>query len=138
MKTPEEIKKGLEAPIDIHYHDDPEPRLTPRVLAELRWLHDDALAYIQQLEANDSQVKKDMQDYGFQTFEELLQAYSQVKRERDAAVRDIKKSCVTCRYYEVTHNGYDCNYQGACDNIYSAWEWRGVPEPPEGCNDERR
>lgn len=97
-----------------------------------------ALAYIQQLESNDSQVQKALKDNGFQTLEELLKAYSQVKRERDAAVSDIKKSCVTCRYYEVTHNGYDCNYKGACDNIYSAWEWRGVPEPTEECNDEKR
>lgn len=133
MKTPEEIKKELEAPIGIHYHDDPEPRLTPRVLAELRWLHDDALAHIQQqeriintlaetnasvykkrdslaerirqLEANNSQVKKALRDNGFRTLAALISAYHQVKAERDAAVECLK---------EAARTSGDCSY---CSHI---------------------
>lgn len=126
-KSPEEIKKGLEAPIGIHYHDDPEPRLTPRVLAELIWLHDDAIALIQQLEANDSQVKKALQDNGFGSLEELFQAYSQVKRERDAAVEDIRRGsrCAACKMF--FHNGGRC--YGGIYCIPMEFEWRGLPEP---------
>lgn len=87
-----------------------------------------ALAYIQQLESNDSQVKKALQDYGFGSLEELLQAYSQVKRERDAAVFDIKrivriklkKVCLLC----ANRNKPICNQ---CEGL-DVFEWRGVPK----------
>lgn len=146
-KSPEEIKKGLEAPIGIHYHDDPEPRLTPRVLAELIWLHDDAIALIQQLEANDSQVKKALQDNGFGSLEEFLQAFSQVKAERDALEKELAKSADSCcvcknKYPDsVTESpcaaaNYDCSTceaECSCRGCYlgSRFAWRGLPEPPK-------
>ena len=52
MKSGDEIKKGLNDPIHVHYHiGDIEPRLTPLAFRDLEFLHADALAYIQQLEA---------------------------------------------------------------------------------------
>ena len=56
-KTPDEIKKGLEEEIPVHYHIDGEPRLTPRLLMDMQWLHKDALALIQQLQ--DENAEKD-------------------------------------------------------------------------------
>lgn len=72
MKNPDEIKKGLEEEIPVHYHIDGEPRLTPRMLMDMQWLHKDALALIQQLQA-----------------------------ERDAAVAGLKSNCVCpeCKYF---------------------------------------
>lgn len=68
MKTPEEIKRGLLACTELVMPADVQHAVMVG-----------ALAYIQQLESNYSQVKKALQDNGFQTLEELLQAYSQVK-----------------------------------------------------------
>lgn len=62
-----------------------------------------------------------------------------VKRERDAAVRDIPRACAYCKYYKITFNGvtpdYDCKNPNECLNISginTGWEWRGVcPENTE-------
>ena len=95
-----------------------------------------ALAYIQQLESNDSQVQKALQDNGFQTLEELLQAFSQVKRERDAAIRDCARfPCYTCKERE---NGDFCPQCRTTGTFRILHEWRGpceenggLPEPPK-------
>lgn len=101
MKTPEEIKKGLGRPVTVHYHNDPEPRLTPRAKVALEQLHDAALDYIQRLE-----------------------------RERDAAVKiltDIAHYedwfggvdiCAVCKKDKCKE----------CGNVNGGFEWRGAPE----------
>lgn len=100
-------------------------------LDEALVLNDKQATIIRSLNSNNSQVRKALQDNGFQTLEELLQAYNQVKRERDAAVRDIKrlvvlklkKVCLLC----ANRNKPICNQ---CEGL-DVFEWRGVPEKEE-------
>lgn len=108
MKTHEEIKKGLGSCSSyecLGNHTD-----CPYFESDMcmTFATGDALAYIKQLEAE----------------------LAAVKRERDAAVKDIKKGCTTCKWHEVTFNGcspdHDCTHDYVCDGLYSAWEWRGV------------
>lgn len=138
-KSPEEIKKGLECCSKTDKC--PEcPYIGEDYCAMKKDV--DALAYIQRLEANDSQVKKALQDNGFDSLEELLQAYSQVKAERDAAVSELPQHCWNCKYHrdKPIEETDDC---GRTIHIYcdadccfpdenSSWEWRGLPEPPKG------
>ena len=99
MLKPEEVKEGLL----VHAHticDDLCPYYAFKgggVLCSNE-LCGDALSYIEQLEqicihwqSSMDQVQKALQDNGFHTLEELLQAYSQVKRERDAAMPEPPK-----------------------------------------------
>ena len=100
-RTPDEIKKGLEEEIPVHYHIDGEPRLTPRMLMDMQWLHKDALALIQQLEA-----------------------------ERDAAVEALTKIvqkhdesfCEHCDNWDR----YTC--PPSCWTYCERFKWRGVQE----------
>ncbi len=64
MKTPEEIKKGLECCSKTDKC--PECPYVGEVYCATK-KNVDALALIQRLEANASQVKKALQDNGFQT-----------------------------------------------------------------------
>lgn len=58
-RTPDEIKKGLDNPIHVHYHiSDIKPRLTPLALHDLEFLHADAIAYISQLESQNRCFKE--------------------------------------------------------------------------------
>lgn len=152
-KTPEEIKKGLEccySPVEPMLRCEACP-YNGSIVCKMR-LDTDALTYIQRLEAQNAelvrktdklqssmgQVQKALQDNGFQTLEKLLQAYSQVKRERDAAVACIPRSCGFCKWHELSFNGltpdHDCKNPEKCLNISginTGWEWRGVPEKEE-------
>jgi hypothetical protein len=142
MKTPEEIKEDLAAwgtgvRIDIGCGEFvppcPEYMLNGVRSADVCR---DALAYIQQLEqialhwqSSMDQVQKALQENGFQTLEELLQAYSQVKRERDAAVEDLRAGhrCFVCKKF--FHNGGRCSGGRYC--VPLVFEWRGVQEKEE-------
>ena len=107
MRTPDEIKKGLECctpKYEAYRWKTCEPKCpySADIGVECRiQLMTDALAYIQQLE-----------------------------RERDAAVRDmteIGNACGTC--YSCKH--WDEKHPTACDrflNGMDCWEWRGVQE----------
>lgn len=117
QKTPDEIKRELDNPIHVHFHiSDIDPRMTPLALHDLEFLHTDALAYIQQLEAQNA---------------ELLEKVEKLKTERDAAVADLKKAanekgeCFGCKWY----NGKNCtnkDYKRICSSYDDKWEWRGV------------
>ena len=119
MKSPDDIKKGLEKEIPVHYHlPNPEPRLHPTELIELESLHASALAYINKLE----------------------QRLAQLERERDAAVEDLREAdmvdCEHCKHYKVFGSEEcqlecdectaDCPCKHCIDN--SCWTWRGVQE----------
>ena len=122
MKSPDDIKKGLEKEIPVHYHlPNPEPRLHPTELIELESLHASALAYINKLE----------------------QRLAQLERERDAAVEDLREAdmvdCCHCKHYKVYGANEcdaedctcdDCKRDCPCKNCKtnSNWEWRGVQE----------
>ena len=112
-RTPDEIKKGLEEEIPVHYHIDGEPRLTPRMLMDMQWLHKDAIALIQQLQAENA--KKDAR-------------IQQIEAERDALMHWAKDRCDTCAHNDdcVKHDpdpeGYVMHWYDDCE----IWEWRGV------------
>lgn len=128
IKTPDEIKKGLECcgkgdfctSGACPYHED---CYVEHAVYNLEY---DALAYIKQLE------------------QELVAA----KRERDAAVSELPHHCWNCKHHldkpieETDDNGRtihrycdaDCCYP---DEENSSWEWRGVcPENTEVQSDE--
>jgi hypothetical protein len=109
MKSSDEIKKGLNDPIPVHFHiGDPEPRLTPLMTVDLEELHADALALIQQLEAQNAEKDARIQ---------------QLEAERDAAVELLKSmGCDSCIHDEYKVPNPHCL---GCDGR-NLWEWRGV------------
>ena len=99
----------------------------------------DALAYIKQLESNDSQVKKTLSDNGFASLEAFLQAYNQVKKERDAAVADLKEACagcsndtLCCNYCKHQEDDLQCHHDCKMYTKEWDWQWRGVCESNGG------
>ncbi len=104
MKTPDEIKKGLDCCRGINAPCDgcPYNMETMDYDESVSMLHDDALAYIRQLEA-----------------------------ERDALVRDLRVDCTTCSHSYLNNPAIDCcPYAIACQG-HHLWEWRGLPESPK-------
>ena len=96
MKSADEIKKGLAAHADdccsaCTYWDDCHDYNAMREIAV------DALAYIQQLEA-----------------------------ERDAAVADIGKGCFSCKHGAKELFEEPCNSCRRAGGITDLWQWRGV------------
>lgn len=154
-RTPDEIKKGLEccSVDDLHcgegcpYKDD--------CLEEARYkgLESDALAYIQQLEAeNTRRHEKIIQLYNdLENLHDIVttivtdskETYKQLEAERDAAVADIRfaftsyvGACQTCKHGENQVDCIepircpDCENEKckcqSCDGDFRNWEWRGV------------
>ena len=106
MRTPDEIKKGLECCADGNvvctgncvFDDDVKLGYPDCV----KLLMTNAFSYIQQLEA-----------------------------ERDAAVALIPRACAYCKWYGTKHGGFhpDCKNPNGCRNvsgINTGWQWRGV------------
>lgn len=163
-KTPDEIKKGLEfASINCRGAQDCEKTCayykecsnfdyeTTEIPCTMLF---DALAYIQQLEAANaelltkveqlestiSQVSKALCGKENATAEEIIAAFSQVKRERDAAVADIEESepCFACKHFK--RNAGNCGGGKKCLRLAEIaernggtykgkfFEWRGVKE----------
>lgn len=115
MKTPDEIKRRLASAIPFHLHPgDPEPRMTPRKLLELEELMADSLAFIQQLEAENAALLRD-----------LCEA-NRVDCMHCRHYRDVLLPCsCDCDTCEVE----DCACKDCRGN--SNWEWRGVQSPKE-------
>ena len=62
--------------------------------------------------------------------ESLSAELEQVKRERDAAVEDLKGLCDVCAH-RVTCDGPwcgDCDEFNGCTSPCNNWQWRGVKE----------
>ena len=143
MKTPDEIKKGLEccykhacigcpyesACIGCPYESDcdcwPESDGS---------IEKDALAYIQQLEDGIGQWEMVAASPGAvedmaRENAELLKKVEQLQAERDAAVDDIElcDACGVCKHYETDGEDIPCAH---CFHINrgrkSFFEWRGV------------
>lgn len=113
MKTPEEIKKGLErcGVLDGDCENCPFDD-GPKLLCVDR-LRKDALAYIQQLETR----------------------LAQVERERDAAVIDLSASCKFCNFAKQDLEKAPCDkcFQRVgkypwSPMVRTRFEWRGVCE----------
>ncbi len=135
MKTPDEIKKGLnhcseDGCKQCPYKDDCDMADGFSVLAG------DANAYIQQLEARiDTMTAKAV------LFDEAVAAGEKMKRERDAAVEQLKNVdtvdifyCSHCKHEELCDYNLnscdDCEKDCPCHTCVDMcnWQWRGVLE----------
>lgn len=117
VKTPDEIKKGLTAPIPVHYHHgDREPHLTPLAMVDLEELHANALALIQQLQAENAEKDQRIQ---------------QLEAERDAAVADLSQCtashCPYCKHWDRPESAIVCiNCRNGTPGCKQHFEWRGI------------
>lgn len=102
MKTPEEIKRGLECCNSNKGCANACPYWDEKMGCGNDYLMDDALAYIQQLE-----------------------------QEKKAMLRDMKAwpACDTCKHRNVLCTQKPCSVcREAGDGKTVMWEWRGVEE----------
>lgn len=111
------------------------------------FIFEDVQAYIQQLEEQNAelvrkteqlqssmdQVQEALWDNGFGSLEELLQAYSQVQRERDAAVKILTDVVHINEWLGDIDICSACKKDNCkkCRRCNEGFEWRGVPEPPK-------
>lgn len=65
--------------------------------------------------------------------EQLTAELEQVKRERDAAVRDVKSLCATnyfsgdyCEYCKYNEPDGQCHHDCTPYSVVWGWQWRGV------------
>lgn len=161
MKTPEEIKKGQEQCVaskgcnGCPYEDD-----CYEIFSNVPMIKE-TFAYIQQLEADNASKDERIQmlEAGMEQWHDvaaspgavedmarenyrLAQELEAVKRERDAAVADLRVDCRCwfCKHFKGQPNKQPCVSCSAVDsrhNIKSHWEWRGVcPENAEVQDDE--
>lgn len=118
-KTPDEIKKGLE-----HCSTKKPCASCPmwdecKESASLKPLWDNALAYIQRLEAANTELLTNV--------EQLEAKCHQLERERDAAVECIGRLMVILKTYPyAATNG--CAYQAYCEIQKYVENMRGVKE----------
>lgn len=105
MKTPDEIKKGLVEAIE-----------------ETAWV----------VEGGDAHDLQDVCDMAHASMADALAYIQQIEAERDAAVKDIVHTCATCKHYFYNKaDGSDCEYDcmdgpEGCHNGNTRWEWCGV------------
>lgn len=61
---------------------------------------------------------------------QLTAELEQVKRERDAAVRDLSlhAPCVTCKHYDCGIYDSPCRECSNNKKAFAFWQWRGVQE----------
>lgn len=136
MKTPEDIKRGIECCIgncNVYCCDEcPYWNMYDGCPTYGKSLREDNLAYIQQLEASCSQVSKALCGKENATLDEVLQAVSQVqteleavKRERDAVLYDLATREFAC---DVCVHGQ--RNRDDCEELFGetrcCFEWRGV------------
>jgi len=141
MKIPDKIKKGLEiySPEEIK-----EIMQSKGFIYSQEQLHRSALAYIQQLEAQNAELLKkideleksrefrgDLANNLKRATVEQEQEIIQLKRERDAAIHDINKArdCKTCKHINVHPSEQPCR---SCGLWGKGFEWRGLCEENEG------
>lgn len=134
MKTPYEIKRGLKC---CHVTECSEcPYMTEKI--ECREIFADALAYIQQLEANYQQVSKALCGKENATLDEVLQAIKQVEcrlaqAEQDAVEMAHDLDCSACKWCE--YKDFDITNEACkeCRMYNEGFKLRGVcPENMEG------
>lgn len=92
---------------------------------------------IEQLTAENADLRKELE------WKDMVIALAQRKQaeaeaERDAALADLAdaRSCKTCKYACDTRDCSSCKSKTCkcreCHLDKNAWEWRGLPEAPEG------
>ncbi len=131
-RTPDECKKGLVAPVPVHFHrGDPEPHLTPLSLRDLEVLHTNALALIQQLQAENAEKAETIERLNTGVHK-LIVKIQQLEAERDAAVACIPRVCKYCKHdgplnaWGESECEFDSLFPNGCLNGNTRWEWRGV------------
>lgn len=113
-KTPDEIKRNLN--IFFLHRSDSSFDLWYKGMHSIP----DAMAYIQRLEISNTELLTKVK--------QLEAKCHQLKRERDAAVKDIHKACGTCKRASLDDMGLKvCPYDRDCNGIVF-WQWRGVKE----------
>jgi hypothetical protein len=124
MKTPDEIKKGMECCMDYRSCTDYREAKCPyNDIGECAdALLADALALIQQLEAKDTKQ--------YHRIAELEKELAAVKQERDAAVADLSFGVIKC---DVCKHGRF--FGNECIGLFGdggcSFEWRGVCQDTE-------
>ena len=137
MKTPDEIKRGLEC---CHITECGNcPYMTENI--ECREIFSDALAYIRQLEAENTRRHEKIIEL-YNTIESLhgciqtivensKKTFRQLEAERDAVISELIGTCQVCRW-EETEKCASCHFNTYAWNVHeSKWEWRGLPEQPK-------
>ena len=123
MKTPDEIKKGLECCMFGHCSYCPYSAEYGSDCSE--HLGNDIKEFHQKLESQNAELLTKV--------EQLEEKCHLLERERDAAVDDIPRACGYCKWFEVNLGGNmtECHNPNGCRNISginTGWEWRGVKE----------
>lgn len=133
MKSPDEIKKGLEccantktcANYTCPYYGSYD------ISKCIQHLCDDSVTYINQLESTYSQVSKALCGKENATSDEVLREVSQLKsrlaqaeRERAVLMWDAR-GCHSCKHIK---NGLDKPPCDECTDEGTGWEWRGLCE----------
>ena len=131
-KTPDEIKKGLECCMDYQNCTEGEDPQCPYYDAQrcMEALLADALALIQQLEAELSDAKNnhqhtiDIAERQKDQIDKLKKVIVRLNAERDAAVAGLKSNCTCpeCKYFSDDIQE-PCR---GCKPTDSKFEWRGV------------
>lgn len=150
MKTPEEIKKGLDCCQTVVRCDGCTYKDIGNIVAECTAaLCGDALAYIQQLESRLAKAEKELVfkekalEWRYREIagaedmlDELQSRLAKVEREMDAAVRDLNCNwkCSICKKF--TKPVDKCPHFRECGLSYRFWEWRGPC--PENTKEETK
>lgn len=140
MKTPDHIKKALELCGMLDGDCDNCPYDTAKIYCGDR-LQKDALAYITDLEQRLAQADLERDELSLKnlflktSLESVMKEYTAVKRERDAAVHDVKSLCATnyfsgdfCEYCKYREADGQCFHDCMPYSSKWGWEWRGVCE----------
>lgn len=122
MKTPDEIKKGLEY-CNTNNSCNKCPYYGEDWCSVNR--NNDTLAYIQQLEADNAQLNRCIENMT-DKLNALNDEVAKLQAERDAAVEDLETVCGMC---SVCHACKDRFWGGdSCRGCVNSnhWQWRGV------------
>lgn len=134
MKTPEEIKKWLECCTHVTCNGCPYDEDGCATSQQII----DALEYIQQLERERDEARNDLDTINYANTE-LYSGYEAMKRERDAAVEQLKDvdtvdlfHCSHCKHEELCDDNLnscdDCEKDCPCHTCVDMcnWQWRGA------------
>lgn len=150
MRTPDEIKDRLASAIPFHLHPgDPEPRLTPRKLLALEELMADALAYIQQLEADNAQLNRCIENMTnmlnvandalprWIPVEERLPETCEETRSfyHSVTVLALKKGRIMMGYFTTSKDDGSWCFSGF-DDWAKPTHWMPIPETPKEEHEE--
>ena len=124
-RTPDEIKKGLECASNCSENLNGCENCPYNGL-DCCDLHPDALALIQQLEADNAQLNRCIENLT-DKLNAMNDEVAKLQAERDAAVRDLTEmaqdtdeSCEYCAMFRTPHCSLECRMKN------KGFKWRGV------------